>query len=307
MNTGRGEDDRTAVFMDSGFRRNDGRAPKPVLTSPLYEGGRMRNLLFLPLLAATAPALAQRLDYRPVEDDSLAAPAQLAYQAVDTPDATVEAEDPGRRPRWLRWALLDRFEYAAQSGQDGYAWDFSALIGGSRNRLWLGTSGDGPAIGRPGYVELNALYSRNLGGGPVDLNAGLRHDVRPRPTRTYAVLGAQYDGEPLWLGAWGYASTKGELSARLAGYYNQPLAGALILQPSAELDIYGEDVPELGLGRGLGYAEAGLRLRYEIKEAFAPYVGLSWSRDLGRTARLTREEGEDPETKSVVMGVRSAF
>ena len=51
----------------------------------------------------------------------------------------------------------------------------------------------------------------------------------------------------------------------------------------------------------------GLRLRYEIKEAFAPYVGLSWSRDLGRTARLTREEGEDPETKSLVMGVRSAF
>ncbi|HEY0129837.1 MAG TPA: copper resistance protein B, partial [Allosphingosinicella sp.] len=105
----------------------------------------------------------------------------------------------------------------------------------------------------------------------------------------------------------GYLSDKGETSIRLAGYYNQPLTGALILQPSAELDYYGEDVPELGLGRGFGYAEAGLRLRYEVKEAFAPYVGLSWSRDLGRTARLTRDEGEDPETRSVVMGVRSAF
>ncbi|HYJ81751.1 MAG TPA: copper resistance protein B, partial [Allosphingosinicella sp.] len=110
-----------------------------------------------------------------------------------------------------------------------------------------------------------------------------------------------------WLGGWAYLSNKGELSARLAGYYNQPLVGALVAQPSAELDYYGEDMPELGLGRGFGYAEAGLRLRYEIKEAFAPYVGLSWSRDLGRTARLTREEGEDPETRSVVMGVRSSF
>ncbi len=267
----------------------------------------MRIPFFLLLLAASTPAAAQRLAYEPVSDDMLAAPARLAYQAIDTPDPAVEDADPARKPRWLRWALLDRFEYAAQRGQDGYAWDFSALIGGERHRLWLGTSGDGGGWGGPDYVEINALYSHGLGGGPVDLNAGLRHDARPRPTRTYGVLGAQYDDETLWLGAWGYASTKGELSARLAGYYNQPLAGRLILQPSAELDYYGEDVPGLGLGRGFGFAEAGLRLRYEIKEAFAPYVGLSWSRDLGRTARMTREEDEDPATKSLVLGVRSAF
>ncbi|HEX8063359.1 MAG TPA: copper resistance protein B [Allosphingosinicella sp.] len=268
----------------------------------------MRSPFLLLLLGAASPAAAQRLDYQPVTDDALAAPAQLAYQAVDVPDPVAEAATPRTgRKKWFQWGLLDRVEYAAQSGRDGYAWDLSALIGGGRHRLWLGTSGDGPAWGGPGYVELNALYSPNLGGGPVDLNAGLRHDARPRPARTYAVLGAQYDDEMLWLGAWGYASTKGELSARLAGCYNQPLAGPLILQPSAELDYYGEDVAELGLGRGFGYAEAGLRLRYEIKEAFAPYVGLSWSRDLGRTGRLTREEGDDPETRSLVMGVRSSF
>ncbi|MEA3011030.1 MAG: copper resistance protein [Sphingomonadales bacterium] len=269
----------------------------------------MRRPLPLLLLATAAPAAAQRLDYRPVTDDTLAEPAQLAYQAVDTPDAAVDATDPGRKPKWLQWALLDRFEYTAQSGRDGYAWDFSALVGGSRHRFWLGTSGDGPAVGRPEYVELDALYSYHLGDGPVDLNAGLRVDARPRPTRTYGAVGAQYDDGTLWLGSWGYASTKGELSARVAGYYNQKLGkdSPLVVQPSAELDYYGEDVAELGLGRGFGYAEAGLRLRYEIKEAFAPYVGLSWSRDLGRTARLTREEGDDPETKSLVMGVRSSF
>jgi copper resistance protein B len=268
----------------------------------------MRSPVFLTLLAMAAPAAAQRLDYDPVSDDSLAEPAQLAYQAVDVPDPAAEpASPPSKRGKWLQWGLLDRFEYAAQSGRDGYAWDFSALIGGDRHRLWLGTSGDGAAWGGPDYVELNALYSYHAGGA-WDLNAGVRYDVKPRPRRGYAVLGAQYDdGEALWVGAFGYLSHKGESSARLAGYYNQPLVGDLILQPSAELDYYGDDVPELGLGRGFGYAEAGLRLRYEIKEAFAPYVGLSWSRNLGRTARMTREEGEDPETKSVVMGVRSSF
>lgn len=267
----------------------------------------MRSPFFLLLLGAAAPAVAQRLDYQPVTDDSIAAPARLAYQAVDVPDPAADAATPRTKRKWLQWGLLDRFEYAVQRGRDGYAWDFSALIGGERHRLWLGTSGDGGAWSGPDYVELNALYSYHVGGA-WDLNAGLRFDARPRPTRGYGVLGAQYDdGEALWVGAWGYFSDKGETSARLAGYYNKPLAGPLVLQPSAELDFYGEDVPELGLGRGLGYAEAGLRLRYEIKEAFAPYLGLSWSRDLGRTARMTREVGEDPETRSVVIGVRSAF
>ncbi|HET9638375.1 MAG TPA: copper resistance protein B [Allosphingosinicella sp.] len=263
---------------------------------------------FLLLLAAATPAAAQRLDYQPVFDDRLAEPQRLAYQAVDAPDTPADpTAPPPKRRKWLQWGLLDRFEYAAQEGQDGYAADFSALIGGDRHRLWLGVSPEGPAWNGPDYVEMTALYSYHVGGA-WDLNAGLRYDAQTGPDRSYATIGAQYDdGEALWLGAWSYVSTKGELGARLAGYYNQPLAGPLILQPSAELDYYGEDVPELGLGRGLGYAEAGLRLRYEIKEAFAPYVGLSWSRDLGRTARLTRAEGEDPETKSVVMGVRSAF
>ena len=164
-----------------------------------------------------------------------------------------------------------------------------------------------PSWAAPDYVELNAAYSYHLGGA-WDVNAGVRHDLQTGPDRSYLQLGGQYDdGSALWFGGWAYLSHKGELSARLAGYYNQKLAGGLIVQPSAELDYYGEDIPELGLGRGFGYAEAGLRLRYEVKEAFAPYLGLSWSRDLGRTARMTRAEGEAPETKSVVMGVRSSF
>lgn len=259
----------------------------------------MRGLPFLFLLAAAPPAAAQRLDYRSVEDEALATGPRLAYQAVESDSAPAGPS--------LQWGLLDRFEYAAQRGRDGYAWDLSALYGGERHRLWLGTSGEGAAWAMPDYIELNAYYSYHVGGA-WDLNAGFRHDAQAGPDRSYASLGAQYDdGSALWFGGWAYLSHKGELSVRLAGYYNQKLAGPLIVQPSAELDYYGEDMPELGLGRGFGYAEAGLRLRYEIREAFAPYVGLSWSRDLGRTARLTRAEGEDPETKSLVMGVRSSF
>jgi copper resistance protein B len=269
------------------------------------------RLALVPLLIASiaAPAAAQRLAYVAVADEGLAQPRRLEAAPVDAdtppdPGATAKAR------HWLRWGLLDRFEVAAQRGEDGFAWDFSALAGGKRNRLWLGSNGEGAAGKLPDYAEWDAFYSRNLG-GPWDANIGLRYDTQSGADRGYGVLGFQYDNESdLWFGAWAYLSNKGEASARLAGYWDRPLwkDAPLILQPSAELDWYGEDVPELGLGRGLGYAEAGLRLRYEFLDGkLAPYAGLSWSRDLGRTARMTRAEGDDPETKSLVMGVRSSF
>ena len=248
---------------------------------------------FLLLALLATPASAQQLAYEPVDQ------ARIAYAPV--PETKEETPHP-----WLRYALLDRFEYAAQRGQDGYAWDFSALIGGETNRLWLASVGEGPVWGSPDYLELMALYSRNVGGG-LDLNAGLRWDALPSPERFYAVVGGQWEHGNLWLGGFAFLSHEGELSGRLVGVYNHPLTRALLLQPSFELDAYGEDIEELGIGRGFTYAELGLRLRYEIDPRFAPYLGFSWERSLGRTARIEREAGDDPETRSLVFGLRSEF
>jgi copper resistance protein B len=81
-----------------------------------------------------------------------------------------------------------------------------------------------------------------------------------------------------------------------------------VLQPSAEANFFGGDIPALGLGRGLSYGEAGLRLRYVVHEdRFTPYVGVEYARSFGRTARFAREEGEDPSGFVFLAGVRSWF
>ena len=237
-----------------------------------------------------------------------AAPAQrLAYDWGDAGEETATPAPGGPR---LHYALLDRLEWAPQPGNDGYSWDFSALIGGDTNRLWLSSVGEGGLWREPEYLEFQALYARAAGGG-WDLNAGLRYDAAPAPTRLYLAAGAQLERETgagdLWLGTFAYLSHRGELSARIGAVYNQPLTGRLILQPSAELNASAEDVPALGLGRGLSYAEAGLRLRYRAADAFAPYLGFSWERSLGRTARLARAAGEDVGSETLVLGVRSEF
>jgi copper resistance protein B len=258
----------------------------------------MRLVLAASLIAlpASPAAAAEPLPYVDLDE----AEPELAGGGV----SEAKAEASGAR---LEYVLLDRFEWAPQRGADGYAWDFSAWYGGT-DGIWLSSVGEGSLWGAPEYLEFQALYARDLGRG-LQFNLGPRWDAKPAPQRFYLATGGQWEptmrGEDdLWFGAFTYLSHKGELTARLGGIYNHQLRGKLFLQPSFELNASAQDVPELGLGRGLSYAEAGLRLRYATDSGFAPYVGVSWERAFGRTAQMARDAGEDVESRGVVIGLR---
>jgi copper resistance protein B len=249
------------------------------------------------LAAAASPAAGVQLVYADLGE----AEPELTWPKPQAP--------PAKGPS-LQYVLFDRLEWAPQRGRDGYGWDFSLLWAGERNGLWLGSVGEGGLWGTPDYLETQALYRRSFE-RDLSLNAGLRWDAGPAPHRLHAVLGGQWEpvfgDNDLWIGAFGYLSHKGELSGRLGAIYNHKLAARLYAQPSFELNASAADVPELGLGRGLAYAEAGLRVRYELARGFAPYLGVSWDRSLGRTARFARAAGEDVEASSLVVGVRSSW
>jgi len=258
-----------------------------------------RLLCVLPLTAG-ASAHGQSLSYEDVLGAEHRAGPRLTYAAPAEP---VEAG-----PERVRAFYGDRAEWRPQRGADAYNWDVSAEMGGASHRLWLSTTGDGTFGGPLDYVEAQALYSRPVSASGLAFQAGFRQDFVPRPRRSYAVLGVQGNAsEPLYVGAFGFLSHEGEFTARLFAYYDLPLAGRLILQPAIETEAAAADVPELGIGSGPVYVEAGLRLRYRVADAFAPYVGVNWERLLGRTARFAREAGDDVETTNLVIGVRSYF
>jgi copper resistance protein B len=79
------------------------------------------------------------------------------------------------------------------------------------------------------------------------------------------------------------------------------------LLPRVEANFAAQDVPEDGIGSGLSDLELGLRLRFEKKREFAPYIGVSWERQFGDTARFTRARGGDTGGFSFVAGVRTWF
>jgi copper resistance protein B len=203
--------------------------------------------------------------------------------------------------------LVDQLETLIRDGRDGYAWDAQAWYGGDIHKIWLKTEGEGSFGERAEHVEVQALYSRALDPW-FNLQAGVRHDFRPDPERTYAVLGLQ-GLAPYWFEVEGalFLSDKGDLSARFEAEYDQRLTQKLILQPNIEFDLAAQDVPELGIGSGLSSAELGLRLRYEFVPEFAPYVGVKYERAFGDTARFRRAAGGEAGGWSLLVGLRTWF
>ncbi len=203
--------------------------------------------------------------------------------------------------------LFDLAEYQARDDGDGYRWEGEAWFGGDIDRFLVKTEGEG-AFGEPlESAELQLLYSRAV--APYwNAHAGLRQDFRPEPARTYAVAGIEGIA-PYWFHLSGqvFLSDKGDVRARAEGSYDQRITQRLILTPRAEFNFSAQDMPSIGVGSGLSDVELGLRLRYELRKEFAPYVGVEWARKVGDTARYARTAGEDADVTNFVAGIRFWF
>ncbi len=201
------------------------------------------------------------------------------------------------------YLLLDQLEYRAKSGHDAWGWNAQGWFGGDRYRLWLKTEGEGEANGPAERGDAQALIARRV--SPYwHLQAGIREDARPTPSRTTGVLAIQ-GLAPYWFDVDASAFFgNGTVSGRLEAEYDQLLTQRLILQPRFETNWSGSSDEARGVGSGINDVELGLRLRYEIRREFAPYVGVTWTRRLGDTADLARAAGRDTQQTALVLGVR---
>jgi len=203
--------------------------------------------------------------------------------------------------------LVEQLEYRWQNGHDVTAWDAQAWYGGDYEKIRLKSEGNLRSPQRVNDAEAQLLYSR-LVGYYWDLQAGVRHDFRPKPSRSYGVIGIQGLAPGYFeVDTNAFVSQEGDLSARLKADYDLLITQRLILQPKVELNGSAQDVPELHAAAGLNSIELGLRLRYEIAREFAPYIGINWRRDVGETAQLVRRAGDDPDEFAGLVGVRFWF
>jgi copper resistance protein B len=199
--------------------------------------------------------------------------------------------------------LIERLEWRAAASA---SWQAQAWYGGDYDKLWIKTEGS-RTHGSTEDARVELLWDRIV--SPWwNLQAGLREDLGDGPARTWAALGVAGLAPGLFdVEATLYAGDAGRSAARFKVEYNLLLAQRLVLQPEIEANLYGRADPERGLGSGLASAEAALRLRYEIRREFAPYVGLAWARRFSGSADLARAAGLRAEELRFVAGVRVWF
>ena len=213
------------------------------------------------------------------------------------------------------FVLIDQLEHTTtrytggNGSEDALRFNTSGWIGGDYNRLWIYTEGTKPYKGKLEDADIQVLYGRLV--APFwDLQAGIRYfkPLSSGPSRNYAVVGVQ-GLAPYRFGvqAAAFVSERGDVSARAEIEYELLLTQRWILQPRFATNFALKAVRDQDVGRGLNEVEFGLRLRYEIKREFAPYVGVFWQKRYGGTAQFARERGEDTSGGSLVAGVRVWF
>jgi copper resistance protein B len=132
--------------------------------------------------------------------------------------------------------------------------------------------------------------------GPED-GGGARVADPPEPVAPYWV-----DVE-----AAAFISNRGEASARLELEYDLLVTQRLIVQPRLETNIAIQEEKELGIGQGVNELELGLRLRYEIRREFAPYIRVAWTSKFGEAADFARAQGDGVRKLNFVVGIRCWF
>jgi copper resistance protein B len=204
------------------------------------------------------------------------------------------------------FVLIDQLEWQTGDGPSAIGWRSQGWIGKDLSRLWFRTEGAGADDGVEA-AEAHALYGRAIHRW-WDFVIGVRQDFEPGPARTWAAVGVQ-GLAPYWfeVEATAYVGASGRTQFRIETEYEWLLTNRLILQPLVEVDLFGKSDPERRIGAGLSSADAGLRLRYEIRREIAPYVGVTWGRKFFDMADFAREAGERTSGTRLLLGARVWF
>ena len=202
--------------------------------------------------------------------------------------------------------VVDRIENVNTRDNSFVTYDVSAWYGRDYDRAVVKAEGEVDG-GKLQETRTELLWSHAVA-AYWDAQLGARYDGGVDPGRSWLAFGVQ-GLAPYWfeMDVAAYVGEEGRTAFRLSAEYDLLLTQRLILQPSFEANAYGKRDAERSLGSGLSDLAAGLRLRYEIRREFAPYVGIERAAKFGGTADFARAAGEHTAETRYVAGARFWF
>lgn len=199
--------------------------------------------------------------------------------------------------------MIDRLEAVRTRDRTSSDYELQAWFGRDYNRAVLKAEGE-VFDGRVEEARTELLWGHAMA-TYWDTQLGVRYDSGAGPDRRWLALGIQ-GLAPYWfeIDAAVYVGDEGRSALRLSTEYELLLTQKLVLQPRLEANVYGKQDAARELGSGLSDLTAGIRLRYELRREFAPYVGVEWAGLYGATANFAKVAGADTRETRVVAGLR---
>ena len=240
-----------------------------------------------------------------------AADARAQAQNVASANVVLPATRGWKPPitdRVFAHVLFNQLEGRTNGTESEFRWDGEGWIGTDRNRLWIkseGTVRDGKMT--DGDHEL--LYDRPI---PrlryLDAQVGIREDLDSATNRTWGAVGIEglapniFQIEPTF-----YFREDGHVAGKITTSYDLKITQRLIAQPELEVNFYSKADVARGLGTGLTDLDTGIRVRYEVRRKFAPYIGFAYTDQYGSTAAYSRRAGEAVSNPRFIFGVRAWY
>jgi copper resistance protein B len=201
--------------------------------------------------------------------------------------------------------LFNQLEGRSRGQGNALRWDGEAWMGADMNRLWIKSEGylKGSTLSDGDH---EVLYDRPI---PrmryFDAQVGVREDLDSGANRTWGAVGIEglaphfFEFEPTF-----YFRDDGNIAGRVTGSYDLLLTQRLVAQPEFELNFYNKSDPTRGNGSGLSDLDFGIRIRYDIRRKFAPYVGFAYAAKYGDAATFAHRQGEFVASPTFVFGLR---
>lgn len=177
--------------------------------------------------------------------------------------------------------MIDNLEQQFNE-EETISWDTYTYIGYDTNKIYIYSEGE-KARNDNAHSETQLVYSCAISSF-WDIQIGVGYDISDEFDKKWGVIGVQglapyfFETRASILMGEG-----GNIGFRAETEYEALITQKLILTPSVSMSAYTKENLEMDEGSGFSNIKVGMRLRYEMIREFAPYIGLEWNKNLGKT------------------------
>ncbi len=184
--------------------------------------------------------------------------------------ANIDKGDP-----LISYLKFDQLEMRDADEGTLISWSINAWLGKDLDKLWLKLKGE-QSDGNIESQRLDILYNKAISAF-WDLQMGMRIELEPEPTQNW--IGAGFKGVAPYqieMDINAFANKNGLIHFSLSAEYEYMFSQKVVLIPEIAFSLYSKDDSKQGIESGMADVEIGIRLGYEIKREFTPYIGINY-------------------------------